>query len=64
MIFQLTVAITFKTAAKAISLSALVIPVFSATADTKSAFFKLTTASLSADAFLVEDFLEAAFFTA
>ena len=35
-----------KTAAKATSLSALVMPVFSAIAETKSAFFRLTTSSL------------------
>lgn len=52
---RLTVAITFNTAAKAISLSAFVIPVFSATALTKSAFLKLTTS---------ESFFFAAFLTA
>jgi len=48
---------TFNTAAKAMSLSALVMPVFSDTADTKSAFLKFTTSSLVDDVF-VEVFLD------
>ena len=59
---QLTVAITFNTAANAKSLSAFVIPVFSATALTKSAFLKLTTSDPSL--FLAGAFFLAAFFSA
>jgi len=66
MITPLTVAMTFKTAAKAISLSDLVMPVFSDTAETKSAFLKFTTSTSVDDFFLdaafLEAFLVAAFF--